>query len=322
MHKVYITNVIPKEAVDLLRKKGFEVSVNDSERKLTEAELKNVFSKYEAVISLVHDRIDERVIAAASPKLKVIANYAVGYDNIDVIFAKRRGIVVTNTPGVAGESVAEHTFLLILTLAKKLIEADRYVRSGKFSGWDPNIFLSAQIWGKTIGIVGLGKIGSYVGHIAYGGFKMKILYHDITRSEDFEMLTEAQFVPLEKLLKEADIVTLHVPLCRETTHLIGKKELAMMKGSAILINTARGPVVDQEALIDALTKQKIAGAGLDVYDDEHHIPHELRVLGNTVLTPHIASATFETRSAMARLTAQNVIDVFSGREPAGLVKVS
>ncbi len=322
MNKVYITNIIPKEGVELLRKKGFEVRINDTERKLTDTELKDVFSEYDAIISLVHDKIDESVISRASPKLKVIANFAVGFDNIDVIAANRRGIIVTNTPGVAGESVAEHTFLLVLSVIKKLIEADRFVRSGKFSGWDPNIFLSSQVWGKTIGIVGLGKIGSYVGNIAFGGFKMKILYHDICRFEDFEMITEAKFVGLEKLLKEADIITLHVPLSRDTNHLIGKKELGMMKKTAILINTARGAIVDQEALIDALSKRQIAGAGLDVYEDEHHIPHELRILGNTVLTPHIASATFETRSAMAQIAAQNVIDVFDGKEPFGLVKVS
>lgn len=305
-----------------MKKKGFDVSVNVSRKMLTDLDLKDIFSKHDAVISLIHNKIDESVIGAASPALKVIANFAVGYDNIDVVAAARRGIIVTNTPGVAGESVAEHTFLLILAVIKKLIEADRYVRSGKFSGWDPNIFLSSQVFGKTIGIVGLGKIGNYVGHIAFGGFKMKILYHDICRFEDFEMLTEAKFVGVEKLLKEADIVTLHVPLSRETNHLIGKKELGMMKNTAILINTSRGAVVDQEVLIDVLSKNKIAGAGLDVYEDEHHIPHELRVLGNTVLTPHIASATFETRIAMAKIAAQNVIDVFEGKEPAGLVKVS
>lgn len=305
-----------------MKKKGFELSVNDNRKKLTDLDLKDIFSKYDAVISLIHNKIDEDVIAAAAPKLKVISNFAVGYDNIDAVAAKRRGIIVTNTPGVAGESVAEHTFLLILSATKKLIEADRFVRSGKFSGWDPNIFLSSQVFGKTIGIVGLGKIGSYVGHIAYGGFKMKILYHDIYRSEDFEMLTEAEYVSLERLLKESDIITLHVPLLAETRHMISKKELSLMKDTAILINTSRGAVVDQEALIDALTKHKIAGAGLDVFEDEHHIPHELRVLGNTVLTPHIASATFETRIAMARVAAQNVIDVFEGKEPFGLIKIS
>ncbi|MEX2028817.1 MAG: D-glycerate dehydrogenase [Candidatus Curtissbacteria bacterium] len=322
MYKVYVTHVIPEEGITFLKKKGFEVDVNDGGKKLTPTDLREVFGRYDAVVCLVHDKIDEQVIAAASPKLKVIANYAVGWDNIDVVAAARRGIFVTNTPGVAGESVAEHTFLLILSVTKKLIEADRFVRSGKFSGWDPNAFLTSQVWGKTIGIVGLGKIGTYVGHIAYGGFKMRILYHDVWRSEDFEMLTEAKYTSLERLLKEADIVTLHVPLLPSTKHLIGTKELAMMHEGAILINTSRGPVVDQEALIDALTRHKIAGAGLDVFEDEHHIPHDLRVLGNTVLTPHIASATVETRSAMANLVAQNIVDVFAGRIPFGLIKVS
>ncbi len=304
-----------------MRKHDFTVTVNNGGRP-TSADLKEIFGKYDAIVSLVHDKIDEDLIGAASAKLKVIANYAVGFDNIDVLAAKRKGIIVTNTPGVAGESVAEHTFGLILAISKKLLDADRFVRSGKFSGWDPNLFLSSQLWGKTIGIVGLGKIGTYVANIAFGGFKMKILYHDLARSEDLEMLTEAQFATLEKILKEAHIITLHVPLTDKTRHLIARKELEMMKSSAILINTSRGAVVDQEALIEALAKNKIAGAGLDVFEDEHHVPHELRILGNAILTPHIASATFETRNAMALCVAQNIIDVFEGKEPAGLVKVS
>lgn len=320
MKKVYLTYNVP-DVAQILRKKGCQVDVNESGKYLTGGALSEIFAKYDGVVSLLHDKISGEVLSAASPNFKVISNYAVGFDNIDVLAAKRRGIIVTNTPGVAGESVAEHTFLLILAVSKKLIEADKYVRSGKYSGWDPELFLSNQVWGQTIGIVGLGKIGTYVGHIAFGGFKMKILYHDISRSQDFEMLTEAQYVSMEKLLREADIVTLHVPLTPQTTHMIGKKELEMMKKTAILINTARGGIIDQEALIEALAKNKIAGAGLDVYEDEHHIPHELRVLGNTVLTPHIASATFETRQAMAQIAAQNVIDVFTGKEPVGLIKI-
>lgn len=320
MKKVYLTYNVP-DVAQTLRKKGCQVDVNESGKYLTGSELSEIFTSYDGVVSLLHDKISGEVLSAASPNLKVISNYAVGFDNIDVLAAKRRGIIVTNTPGIAGESVAEHTFLLILALSKKLIEADKYVRSGKYSGWDPELFLSNQVWGQTIGIVGLGKIGTHVGHIAFGGFKMKILYHDVSRSQDFEMLTEAQYVTLEKLLKEADIVTLHVPLAPQTTHMIGKKELGLMKKAAILINTARGAVIDQEALIEALGKNKIAGAGLDVYEDEHHIPHELRVLGNTVLTPHIASATFETRQAMAQVAAQNVVDVFEGKEPVGLIKI-
>ncbi len=306
----------------MLAKRGFSVDVNEAGKNLTKVELKNVFGQYDAVLTLMTDKINEEVIGAASPKLKIIANFAVGFDNIDVLAAKRRGIIVTNTPGVAGESVAEHTFMLILACAKKLIEADRYVRGGKYQRWDPMAFLSGQIWGKTIGIVGLGRIGTYVGHIAYGGFRMKILYYDIVRSEDFEMLTEAQLVSLEQLLGESDFVTLHIPLTYNTRHLIAKKELALMKNSAILINTSRGAVVDEKALVEALSKKKIAAAGLDVYEHEPTVPMELRTLANVVLTPHSASATYETREAMAKIAAQNIIDVFEGKTPAGLVRVS
>lgn len=322
MQSVYISGIIPDLGVELLRKRGFMVEINKSGRNLTRDELKEAIAKPEAIMTFIFDRIDEEVLGAASPDLKVVSNFGVGFDNIDVLAATRRGIVVCNTPGVAGESVAEHTFALILALSKKLIAADKFVRSGKYSGFDPTLFLSSQVWGKTIGIVGLGRIGTYVGHMAYGGFKMKILYNDIRRSEDFEMLTEAKFVTLERILKEADFVTLHVPLAESTRHMIGKKELSMMKETSVLINTSRGAVVDQEALIEALSKNEIGGAGLDVYEGEHHMPHELRILGNTVLTPHIASATVETREAMAKIAAQNIIDVFEGKEPFGLVKMS
>lgn len=321
MPSVFITAKIPEVGASLLRKKGFRVKINDSERNLTKEQLKEVLAKYDGVVTLFTDRIDENLLAAASGKLKIISNFAVGFDNIDVLAAKRKGIVVTNTPGIAGESVAEHTFMLILACVKRLIEADKYVRRGQFVKWDPLAFLSPQIWGKTIGIVGLGRIGTYVGHIACGGFRMRILYYDVVRSEDFEMLTEAKRVNLDHLLKESDIVSLHVPLNSQTKHLIGKKELEMMKNTAILVNTSRGAVVDEEALIWALSEKKIAAAGLDVYEHEPEIPHELKTLSNVVLTPHIASATVETREVMAKIAAQNIIDVFEGRTPFGLVKV-
>lgn len=321
MPSVFITAKIPDVGASLLRKRGFRVKVGDSNRNLTKEQLKETFGKYEGVITLFTDIIDEDVLTNASPKLKIISNFAVGFDNIDVLTAKRRGIVVTNTPGVAGESVAEHTFMLILACAKRLIEADKYVRRGQFGRWDPTAFLSPQIWGKTLGIVGLGRIGTYVGHIAYGGFRMRILYYDIVRSEDFEMLTEAKQTSLDHLLKESDIVTLHLPLSPGTKHLIGKKELEMMKNTAILVNTSRGALVSERALIWALSAKKIAAAGLDVFEHEPQIPGELKTLSNVVLTPHIASATVETREAMARIAAQNIIDVFEGRTPFGLVKV-
>ena len=322
MKRVYITYKIPDLCSQLLRKRGFDVDVNDNNNNLTKSELVEIFSKYNAVLCMMTDKVDEEVIDAASGNLKIIANYAVGFDNIDVLYAKKHGIVVANTPGVAGESVAEHTFMLILACAKKVIEADKFVRRGKYHRWDPLAFLTPQIWGKTIGIVGLGRIGTYVGHIAYGGFKMNILYYDVVRSEDFEMLTEAKYVSLDRLLSAADVITIHVPLLATTKHLIGKRELSMMRESAILINTERGPVVDEKALIWALLEKKIAAAGLDVYENEPTVPYGLKTLGNVVLTPHIASATIETREAMAKITAENIIAVFEGKNPPGLVNVS
>lgn len=229
--------------------------------------------------------------------------------------------MVTNTPGVASESVAEFTFMLIFACAKKLIEADKFVRLGKYQQWDPMAFLSLQIWGKTIGIIGLGKIGTYVGQIAYGGLRMKILYYDVMRSEDFEILTEAQFVTIDQLLAEADIITIHCPLTPKTHHLIGKAQFEMMKSSVIFVNTARGSIVEESALVDALKNNKIAVAGLDVFEFEPQISDGLMRLPNVVLTPHIASATVETREAMSKIAAENIIAVFEGREPVGLVRV-
>lgn len=322
MYRVYITSLIPDLAGKMFKKKGFSVSVNSRERPLGRESLAEVLGDCDAVISSILDRLNEGILSHSSPRLKIIANYGVGFDNIDVLAAKRRGIVVCNTPEVAGEAVAEQTFALILACKKRLIEADHYVRLGKFRGFEPSLFVSGQLWGKTIGIVGLGRIGTYVGHIAYGGFKMKILYYDTVRSSDFEMLTEAEFVPLADLLKQSDIVTLHVPLTPATKHLIGRRELRMMREDAILVNTSRGPLVDEQALILALSEKWIAGAGLDVFENEPVVPHALTTLGNVVLTPHTASATLECREEMARIAAQNIIDVFEGRTPFGLVTVS
>ena len=321
MPSVYITSTIPKQCTEMLQSKGFDVQVNQQNRDLTKKELRDVFSKYDAAICLMTDKIDRDVLSAASKKLKVIANYAVGFDNIDLSFAARKNIKICNTPGVASESVAEHTFLLIFACAKKVIEAAKFVRLGKYQRWDPMAFLSDQIWGKTIGIVGVGKIGTFVAQIAYGGLRMKILYFDSSRSEDFELLTEANYCSINNLLKESDIVTLHMPLTPKTHHLISKKELKIMKNTAILINTARGPIVNQEDLIWALKNNEIAAAGLDVFEQEFDVPHELTILDNVVLTPHIASATAETRLSMAKITAENVIAVFEEKEPFGLVKV-
>ena len=322
MPSVYITCKIPKIASDLLTRKGFKVEINNSGQNLTKTQLKDVLSKYDAALALMTDKIDEEVLNAASPKLKIIANFAVGFDNIDVLSAKRKGVVVTNTPGVAGEAIAEHTFALILACAKQITIVNQYVRSGKYQRWDPLGFLTLTITGKTIGIIGLGRAGTFVAHVAYEGFKMNILYFDISRSEDLEILTRAKFTTLDFLLKHSDIVTLHIPLTPKTHHLIGKNELVLMKNTAILINTARGALLDQEALIFALKNQQIAAAGLDVFEHEPNISQELKMLDNVVLTPHMASATLECREAMARIAAENIIDVFERRTPFGVIKLA
>src|SRR3989338_610470 len=320
MPKVYICDVIEENGIASLKQKGFEVEINKSGKDLDFENLQKIFSSCDAVVTMVYNKIDAKLIKSASKKLKVISNYAVGFDNIDVKEAQKRKIVVTNTPGVASESVAEHAFSLIIALNKHLFEADRFVRSGKFSRFDPNLFLSNQLWGQTIGIIGLGRIGMFVGQIAYGGFRMKITYFDVKRSEDFELVCNAQYGDVESVIKRADIVTIHVPLLPSTHHLIGRRELKLMKNSAFLINTSRGPVVDEEALIWALMEKKIAGVGLDVFEHEPAVSRELFAFENVILTPHIASATYETREKMSEITAQNIIDVFEGKDPVGLVK--
>lgn len=320
MPKVFVTGVISENGLHLLRQKGFTVEVNKSGKDLSAAELKKTFDEYDAVISMVNNKLDNDVIGSASANLKIISNYAVGVDNIDIAAAKQKSIIVTNTPGVANESVAEHVFALIFACSKSLISADRFVREGKYHKWDPNLFLSHQTWGQTIGIIGLGRIGTFVGQIAYGGFRMNVMYFDVRRAEDFELICEARYGTVEEILKVADIVTLHVPLTDKTRHMIGREELKRMKNSAILINTSRGPVVEEDALVWALKQNEIAAAGLDVFEFEPKISKELLNLENVVVTPHIASATFETRESMSKIAAQNIIDVFEGKEPMGLVR--
>ena len=319
MPSIYITGKIAQSGITLLESRGFEVNVNTSEVDLNSAQLKEIFSKYDAVVTMINNKIDKEILSSASKNLKIIANYAVGYDNIDISAASQKNIVVCNTPGVASESVAEYTFALITSLNKHLFAADQFVRTGKFTKFDPDLFLSKQLWGQTIGIIGLGRIGTFVGQIAYGGFRMKVLYFDVKPAEDFELLCEAKFSDVETILKESDVVTLHVPLTGKTKHLISKNEFKMMRKSAILVNTCRGPVVDEEALVWALSENEIAGCGLDVFEHEPQISKELMTKENVILTPHTASATYETREKMSAITAQNIIDVFGGKEPFGLV---
>ncbi len=318
--KVYVTRPILEDGIEMLRKKGFQVNVNPEDRVLSKLELKKAIASYDAVLCLLSDKIDGEVLDAAGQNLKIVANYAVGFDNIDVKAAAERNIFVTNTPGVLTEAVAEHTFALLMSVAKRIVEADKFVREGKYKQWEPKGFLGPQIWGKTIGIVGLGRIGSFVAQIAHGGFNMEVLYYDVKKNEEFEMRFSAKYRELPELLKESDFVTIHVPLIPETHHLISAKELEMMKRAAILVNTSRGPVVDEVSLVEALKAGKIAGAGLDVFEKEPELTKGLADFPNVVLTPHTASATREARMAMSKIAAENIIAALEDKIPPNLVK--
>ena len=317
--KVFVTRKIPGPAQELLKNAGFEVVVNPQDKVLTKEELKKAVAGFDAILSLLSDHIDSEVMDVASKQLKIIANYAVGFDNIDIEEAKKRNIFVTNTPGVLTEAVAEHTFALLMTAARRIVEADKFTREGKYKQWEPFGFIGSQVWGKTIGIIGLGRIGSWVGEIAFNGFRMKILYYDVRQNPEFEMENQATFGEIDQILAQADFVTLHVPLLPETRHLINSQRLKLMKKTAILINTSRGPVVDETALVESLKNEEIAGAGLDVFENEPVLTPGLADLPNVVLTPHTASATREAREAMSKIAAENIIAALLGQKPPSLV---
>ena len=315
MSKVFVTRKIPESGIELLRKAGLEVEISDFDGVLPREQLLQKVKGADAILSLLTDKMDAELMDAVGPQLKIIANYAVGYDNINLADAAARKIIITNTPDVLTESVAEHAIALIFALAHRIVESDQYMRDGKYTGWAPMLFLGNDLIGKTLGLVGLGRIGAAVARRLHDGFEMKILYYDAKRNEELEKKYNLQFVDLPSLLKEADFVSVHVPLLPTTKHLIGAEQLAMMKKTAYLINTSRGPIVDENALVAALKTGVIRGAALDVYEQEPKMAEGLAQLPNTVLTPHTASATEETRSAMSELAAKNIIAVLSG-EPA------
>jgi glyoxylate reductase len=318
--KVFVTRPVSEEGITLLKSKGHQVDVNPQDQVLSKDELKKAFGSYDAVVTLLTDKVDAEVVNAAGPQLKIIANYAVGVDNIDVAAAESKKIFVTNTPGVLTEAVGEHAFALLLSVAKRIVEADKFVRDGKYTQWEPLGFLGPQVSGKTLGVVGLGRIGSLVAQIAKEGFGMKVVYYDVKKNEEFEKLFSAIFLQMGDLLKTSDFVSIHVPLLDSTRHLIGKNEFEMMKRSSILVNTSRGPVIEETALVEALKNKTIAGAGLDVYENEPQLSPGLSELSNVVLTPHTASATIEARAAMSKMVAENIIAVFEGRQPPNLAK--
>lgn len=313
---VYITRNLPEQAVNMLEKEC-SVEINREERALTKEELMERIKGKDAVLCLLTDIIDAEVIEAAEG-VRIFANYAVGYDNIDIEAAKERGIVVTNTPGVLTDTTADLAWALLFAVARRVAPADQFTRAGNFTGWSPLLFLGQDITGKVLGIIGSGRIGSAFGRKAKG-FEMKILYHDLQRNQEFEAETGARFVDKETLLKEADFISLHVPLMPTTRHFIGEKELQLMKKTAVLINTSRGPVIDEAALVKALNNKEIFGAGLDVYENEPHLASGLRELDNVALLPHIASASIETRTKMAIMAAENILAVMKGKRPPNRV---
>ncbi len=318
---ILITRTIPDIAVEMLEAEGYKVDVNDKEGPVSAGELLEMLSQkeYDGVVTLLTDKIGAEVFDAV-PAVKIFANFATGFDNIDVAEAKARGVIVTNAPtDNTSEAVAQHTVALMMTLSNKVVEADKFVREGKYEGWDPMLFIGTRLAGKTVGIVGGGRIGEAVGKLCKA-LGMQVVYTDMKPNKNLEDFCSAVYYDsLEKLLPVADFVSLHVPLLPSTKHLINTEKLSLMKPTSFLINTARGPVVDEVALVKALQEKVIAGAGLDVFEFEPKISAGLLALPNVVLTPHISSASSEVREAMAKAVAENLIDFFSGNTPKNIV---
>ncbi len=281
------------------------------------------FKDIDAAVTLLTDKIDANLLQQAK-KLRIIAQYAVGYDNIDVETATKLGIYVTNTPGVLTEATAELTWALIMSVCRRIVEADHFVRWGEWwrkrTGWHPKMMLGVELYGKTLGIIGLGRIGSRVAEIGRKAFNMKVIYYDVVRKPELEKKLGVEYRDLDQLLAESDIISVHTPLTKETYHMLNEERLKKVKKGAILVNTARGAVIDTDALIKALREGWIAAAGLDVFDQEPLPPnHPLTAFKNVILVPHIGSATYETRHKMAELVAENLIAFYEGREPPTLV---
>ena len=315
MTQISITRKLFDEAISLIDEAKLDYWHNEADTPLSLPVIQEQVAEAEAIICLLTDRIDVEVMDAA-PHLKIIANVAVGYDNIDVAAATERGIIVTNTPDVLTECTADLTFALILATARRIVEADAYMRGGKFKGWElfqPHLGL--DVYGKTLGIVGMGRIGTAVARRAALGFKMNVLYTANSLKTEGERELGAKLVSFPDLLSQSDFITIHTPLTPQTHHLFRLNEFRQMKPSAILINTARGPIVKEADLVQALEQGLIAGAGLDVYEDEPKAHPGLTQLPQVVMVPHIGSATTETRRRMAVMAAQNVVAVLGGQEP-------
>lgn len=320
MSNIVVTRAITDAGIKLLKaQKDFKVKVSKNNRVLSYDELKKLVKGADAILSLLTDHIDGEVIDAAGAQLKVIANYAVGFDNIDLDVAKKRGIIVTNTPGeLVNESVAEHTVALMLALAHRIAESDRFTKAERYRGWEPMLLTGTLLHSKVFGIIGTGRIGASAARSA-AGLGMKVIYTDLKRDKILEKEIGALYASKDELLRMADVVSVHVPLLPSTKYLIDTSEFALMKKTAFLINTSRGAIVREKALLRALKTNRIAGAALDVFESEPAIDAdlsdhlELKSFDNVILTPHTASATIEARQQMSEVAAQNIIAVLSGK---------
>ncbi|MEY2665639.1 MAG: Glyoxylate reductase [Candidatus Parcubacteria bacterium] len=321
MALIFVTQAIPKDGLAVLEQAGHEVVIGSVEGVLPKAELieKLLERPYDAVLALLTDTIDKEVLEAI-PAVKVIANYAVGFNNIDVVTAKEKSIVVTNTPGVLTDTVAEFAVSLILSVAKRIPEGDRFTRAGKFKAWGPELLLGSDMKGKTLGILGAGRIGAGVATRLQKGFGMNVVYYDVQAVPALEAEIPCTYMAsVEEVMKVADVVSVHVPLLPTTEHLINAERLALMKPTAYLVNTSRGPVVDEVALVAALQNKTIAGAGLDVFEHEPALAPGLAELENVIITPHIASGSVETRAKMAEMAAGNIVAVLGGETAPNVV---
>lgn len=309
--KIFITRQIPEIGIELLKKKGLDVSVYNKDHQIPRNELIDATKKCDGLISMLSDKIDKEVIDSMK-SCKVIANYAVGFNNIDIEYAKSKGLTVTNTPDVLTDSTADLTMALVLASARRISEAEKLVRDKKFVGWKPKLLLGVELKDKYFGILGAGRIGTAVAKRA-NSFGCKILYYSNSKNEYLEKELNAKKLSLESILKKSDIISLHLPLKPKTKNLLDKKALSLLKSSAILINTARGEIIDEEYLIKLLKKNKISSAGFDVFKNEPNLNAEFYKLKNVALLPHIGSATIEARNNMSTLAAKNVIAVLSGK---------
>lgn len=312
MYKVYLTYPFPEEWLSLLNGK-VKMEVKPKNQYLSSSELGERLKDKDGAIVLLADKIDKTVINK-SKNLKIISNCAVGYDNIDIDTAKKKGIIVTNTPDILTNATAELTVTLILTLIRRIIESNEFLKQGRFTGWEPDLFLGYELKGSLVGILGVGRIGSEVAKKLYA-FGSDIVYYDKIKNKELEREIEAKKKDLKWILQHADIISIHLPLTKETHHIIDDKELSLMKETSFLINTGRGPIINEASLAEALRLDKIGGAALDVFEYEPGVNSHLLRLKNVVITPHIGSATFHARKGMTEIACKNLLAVLEGKEP-------